>query len=209
MMSLNRFLTVVFQKEKLFTRACCWRISIVVYVVGFTLAYFSDYVISCCTAFIHYKVFSYKYTENGTNYVNTYIDIPLNFASSSLCFVMYFVIFIYVHKTNRANVGISSATASIRRVKEVRYAIQFAICSLFACLAWVSFRVFPLTIPPDMPEFYSFTAQCLILHCTANSLVFLVFNQEFKAKYFGQLSSISQVRAVNSMTTNNTPNQQS
>uniref|UniRef100_A0A7E4VSD9 7TM_GPCR_Srx domain-containing protein n=1 Tax=Panagrellus redivivus TaxID=6233 RepID=A0A7E4VSD9_PANRE len=177
-MALNRFLTVVYQKEKFFTRTCCWVISAIIYSAGFVTAFCGDYVISCCTAYIDYKVYSYTYLEPGYNYVNNYIDMPVNVTSSSVCSVPYITIFIYVRRVNKSNTAISYAVPNHRRKREVRYALQFAACSVMACVAWILFRILPVIIHPKAPYLRSLIVHFLIGHYTANSLIFIIFNAE-------------------------------
>uniref|UniRef100_A0A7E4ZW48 7TM_GPCR_Srx domain-containing protein n=1 Tax=Panagrellus redivivus TaxID=6233 RepID=A0A7E4ZW48_PANRE len=170
-MAFNRFMTVVFYQYPIFTRPRCWVIGIFVYGFCFVLAYFSDYVIPCCTAYLHYAVFSYEYIEKGTNYTNMYVELPLNASSSLICSILYTWIFVYVHKNSQINKTEAITNTKARRRKEVRYAVQFAGCSLLSFLTWVTFRIFPLIISPSVPQLYSFTVQSRVAATAKNSRV--------------------------------------
>uniref|UniRef100_A0A7E4UQZ3 7TM_GPCR_Srx domain-containing protein n=1 Tax=Panagrellus redivivus TaxID=6233 RepID=A0A7E4UQZ3_PANRE len=147
---------------------------------------------------MHYPVFSYAYIDTGFNYENIFIDLPMNSLGSLICSVLYIWVFIYVHKTSKATSEVLKTHANAKRVKEVRYAVQFAGCSVLFFLCWMTFRVFPLTLPKQIPQLFSITTLCLIWHCTANSLIFIIFNHEFKNKYFrrGMTSTVSKVVSV-------------
>ncbi|KAE9547942.1 hypothetical protein FO519_008841, partial [Halicephalobus sp. NKZ332] len=153
---------------------------------GFFLAVFSDFVIPCCIAYVYYGVYSYFYIGTDFNYVNTYIDLPVNSSSSFISILFYIIIFIYVRKNNLKASKFAREQHSSRKIKEVRYAVQFAFCSIFALMAWVTFRLFPIVVPSDQLAWFTVIAMCLILHCVANSLIFVFFNKEFKDKFFGR-----------------------
>uniref|UniRef100_A0AC34PVH1 7TM GPCR serpentine receptor class x (Srx) domain-containing protein n=1 Tax=Panagrolaimus sp. JU765 TaxID=591449 RepID=A0AC34PVH1_9BILA len=127
---------------------------------------------------------NYAYLQTGFNYVNTYIDMPVNSSSSFISILCYIIIFIYVRQNNIKASQFNRELSSIRRTKEIRYAIQFAFCSVFALFAWVTFRIFPLIVPADQLAWFTFIAFCVIAHSVANSLIFVGFNKEFKDKFF-------------------------
>ncbi|KAE9546970.1 hypothetical protein FO519_009818, partial [Halicephalobus sp. NKZ332] len=175
--------------------------------LGFFLAFFSDFVIPCCIAYVYYGVYSYFYIGTDFNYVNTYIDLPVNSSSSFISILFYIIIFIYVRKNNLKASKFAHEQHSSKKIKEVRYAVQFAFCSIIALMAWVTFRFFPIVVPSDQLAWFTVIAMCLILHCVANSLIFVFFNKEFRDRFLGRSIDINSSNTAPqfSMNTENIP----
>uniref|UniRef100_A0A7E4VPE5 7TM_GPCR_Srx domain-containing protein n=1 Tax=Panagrellus redivivus TaxID=6233 RepID=A0A7E4VPE5_PANRE len=196
-MALNRVSTVVFFKYSFFTRSGCWMTSIAIYAFSLFLSFVMNYIVPCCTIYIHYAVYSYAYIENEPS-INVYIDLFIDIGGSTTCFILYIYLFFNVHKANNATKGaIGTNQVGFRRNKEIRYAAQFGFCTVLACLAWVTFRIFPMIVPKDSKVWGCMTAQMMIGHCMATSLVFLIFNHEFQSKFFHPKSASLAAQSTN------------
>ncbi|KAK6054886.1 hypothetical protein COOONC_07609, partial [Cooperia oncophora] len=124
------------------------------------------------------EVLSYSYTaiDGVINYSNSYVDLPLNISSSSICAVCYSYIIFYVYKmTHLYGKG---AVGSKNRLKEYRYALQFCAISIFYLSAWVTFRVFPVLIGTRGVEYFIVISMCVTVNSSANAFVYITSNQE-------------------------------
>ncbi|KAH7693083.1 SRX-2 protein [Aphelenchoides avenae] len=189
-MALDRLVVVVYpQWDFLFSRRNVIIVSACIFPVALILALIADLVFPCCTVYVYHGVFGYSYFGEGTNYANQIFDVPMNFSSSAIALTCYAVIFVYVRRSNRIAVGTIDQQSAIRRKKkEVRYALQFGLLSLFVLCAWMSFRIFPLIVPPEIPELYVLITMCVVVHCSSNSFIYLTMNSEFKKQFAAQFT---------------------
>ncbi|GMT17050.1 hypothetical protein PFISCL1PPCAC_8347 [Pristionchus fissidentatus] len=91
LVSLNRFLVIVFNQYTVFTRKKTILLCIVQHLLALTLSITSQFLLPCCEFCFSYVVFSYQYITkpNIENYSNEFIDLPLNSASSIVSMIAY------------------------------------------------------------------------------------------------------------------------
>uniref|UniRef100_A0A8R1DRX7 7TM_GPCR_Srx domain-containing protein n=2 Tax=Caenorhabditis japonica TaxID=281687 RepID=A0A8R1DRX7_CAEJA len=124
--------------------------------------------------------YSYYQIDNLDNYPNMFIDLPLNFASSSIATICYSVI---VWTVRQATKGISHSLHTqhnrrSRRNREITYAMQFCFISIFYTFSWITFRVFPILIGNNGLEWFVTISTAVTINSSANALVYLISNQE-------------------------------
>ncbi|KAH7716874.1 SRX-1 protein [Aphelenchoides avenae] len=177
-MALNRLTVIIFPEWRfLFHRQNVLVMVVVIFVTSAILSITAEILMPCCTLYIYYYVFGFKYFGVGSyNYSVAYITTPLNVASSAISLVCYTTIFVFVRRLNR-----SAAVGNGKRAKEVKYAIQFAMLTVFTLIEWLVMRLFPPLVPPEYPEVYSVVIFADIIRCSANSLIFITMNHELKA----------------------------
>ncbi|KAI6186035.1 G-PROTEIN-RECEP-F1-2 domain-containing protein [Aphelenchoides besseyi] len=181
-MTSNRLIAVLFPCYiDLFERKRVFVYCTGICVLAVLLSIFADEILPCCSTYFYYGTYSYKFfgPANAFNYKNYFVDIPLNSATSLYSLVCYGSIFATVYKTNRT-LKVGDQNMNRRKLTEVRYAAQFAAISLFFLAAWISFRILPLIAPPDKPELFLITLIFVLMHCTANAMVYMLMNKEIK-----------------------------
>ncbi|KAE9547013.1 hypothetical protein FO519_009775 [Halicephalobus sp. NKZ332] len=201
--ALNRLIMVVFPLQShIFDRKKTIICGMMTLFLGFLGAFLVDFVVPCCIPYVYYGVYSYFYVGTGFNYVDHYIDLPFNTTIFFVSILLYIIIFIYVRKHNTNTSGLTQRQVSSRKNKEVRYAIQFGLCTIFAFSAWLTFRIFPLLVPSNQLHLFTVIGMCVILHCTANSLIFMTFNKEFRDRFLGKSVYINGSNAAPQFSTN-------
>ncbi|KAH7722705.1 Protein SRX-2 [Aphelenchoides avenae] len=191
-MAFNRLAVVVVPSWSIVSkRRHVVAVTVAVFPVCIALALLADVFLPCCTLYYYYGRYGLKYIGEGRNYANEFISLPINVVCSTASIVCYVIIFAYVWKTkSRVTDSINDKSRSAIRKREVRYALQFALLTLFLLFEWVSVRIFPKIVPPEVPQLYVVTTFLLLAHCLSNSLVLVTMNQEFKVA-FGKLLVLS------------------
>uniref|UniRef100_A0AC34RL18 7TM GPCR serpentine receptor class x (Srx) domain-containing protein n=1 Tax=Panagrolaimus sp. JU765 TaxID=591449 RepID=A0AC34RL18_9BILA len=191
--SFNRLITIMYPKATLFfSRKNTIKLAVGVYIAGFFIAWVANYWMPCCNFYLYYKSYSYTFLDYEDNVANYFIDTPINVVCSILAVVNYATIYSYVRISNKKVTKVMEISVQhARKSQELRYAFQFAFCTGCCVVTWISFRVMSLAMGgTNSPIFFSLTI-LQILHSSANSLVFLIFNkdvrQQFKHHIFGQV----------------------
>ncbi|KAI6223997.1 G-PROTEIN-RECEP-F1-2 domain-containing protein [Aphelenchoides besseyi] len=178
--AIDRLLNVVFPRVVKNWSSQVYIISIIaIYVLVFSMAVVSQLLLPCCTAYIYFGSFGYAYLGDGFNYSDHYIDLPLNSICTLLMFVCYAWIYLFLKRTN-AVVPLRLDEKLRRKYREGKMALQFGVIATVLAFTWISFRIFPLLIPPTIPQLYSLVTFALSFHCGSNSFIFLTMNKEFQ-----------------------------
>uniref|UniRef100_A0A914CGU6 7TM GPCR serpentine receptor class x (Srx) domain-containing protein n=1 Tax=Acrobeloides nanus TaxID=290746 RepID=A0A914CGU6_9BILA len=139
--AVDRVVTIVFfTSYNIFTRKVVIVVAFGVYIGGFLLEAMVMFVIPCC----HIAYFG----EIGFNYVDYFVDLPVDITTSLIALLSYIVLYLYIkfnpHQKSSATVFTnefqhqsSQSRLSRSKVKEIRFAIQFAAISIFSLLATV------------------------------------------------------------------------
>uniref|UniRef100_A0A914CFV1 7TM GPCR serpentine receptor class x (Srx) domain-containing protein n=1 Tax=Acrobeloides nanus TaxID=290746 RepID=A0A914CFV1_9BILA len=148
--AVDRVVTIVFfTSYNIFTRKVVIVVAFGVYIGGFLLEAMVMFVIPCCQSYIYYKTYSIAYFgEIGFNYVDYFVDLPVDITTSLIALLSYIVLYLYIkfnpHQKSSATVFTnefqhqsSQSRLSRSKVKEIRFAIQFAAISIFSLLATV------------------------------------------------------------------------
>ncbi|CAJ0567592.1 unnamed protein product, partial [Mesorhabditis spiculigera] len=180
LMAVNRLVVMCFSNVNVFTRRNTLIFAISTYSIAAVLAILSQYVLPCCRFSFDYFVFSYRYiTIDGLmNYPNTFIDMPLNALSTTVCGCCYFAIVLWIFSIN-AKKGQGAAHSHETKL-EIKYAKQFFIITIFYMNAWTSFRYLPVLIGGSNLYLYSFCSLNAMLSFGANGLVYYHTNSEIK-----------------------------
>ncbi|KAI6171527.1 G-PROTEIN-RECEP-F1-2 domain-containing protein [Aphelenchoides bicaudatus] len=181
--AIDRLLSVVFPgTARSFTLKNYTQISVLIYLISGGMAVWSQFFSPCCTAYVYYGTFGYAYLGDGFNYSDHFIDLPLNSSITILMFVCYAWIYLCVRRSNRI-ASVTDDELSKRRAKEVKFATQFSVIASVLAFTWITFRIFPLVIPPEIPQLYSLVPLALTFHCSTNATIFLTMNSEFSKVY--------------------------
>ncbi|KAE9546716.1 hypothetical protein FO519_010072, partial [Halicephalobus sp. NKZ332] len=184
--ALNRFIVIIFPLySHIFDRKKTIICSMMALFLGSFGAFLVNFFVPCCIVYVYYGAYSYLYIGTSFNYIDHYIEFPLNIIIFSVSILLYITIFIHVRKHNTKISGLTQQQLLSRKNKEIRYAMQFSLYTIFAFIAWVTFRLFPMIVPPNKLYLFTVTPVCLIIHCTITSFIFIFFNKEFKHKFFG------------------------
>ncbi|CAI2353061.1 unnamed protein product [Caenorhabditis sp. 36 PRJEB53466] len=180
-MALNRFIVICLQKHNVFTFTSTT--FIFVFLIPFCLLsmYLAQYVSPCCTFLFDQEFLSYSYypIEGIPNYSNQF-DLPLNATSSTISAICYILIYWTVHKSTPANSSVNDAQRS-RRLRDIKYAMQFSLILAFYIFVWVLFRVLPVLLKDRHVEWFILVPICYTINCTSNALVYLGFNSEVQS----------------------------
>uniref|UniRef100_A0AC34RTC3 7TM GPCR serpentine receptor class x (Srx) domain-containing protein n=1 Tax=Panagrolaimus sp. JU765 TaxID=591449 RepID=A0AC34RTC3_9BILA len=153
---------------------------------GICMAIFSDVILPCCQVYFYHLYYSFAYLHPGFNYVDSFVDLPLNTSSSVIAMICYIFIYVWVHQKHKIAKTMpknQSFVAQKTSSREVRYAFQFACCFAFFCCSWILFRVAPAVIPLEMNYLYSLTLFTLMAHISANSFLFVAMNPTFQREF--------------------------
>lgn len=150
--AFNRFVMVVYPKMSfIFSRKVTIQIIIFVYILGFSISLFGNYILPCCKIYIYYATFSYTILDTGYNYLNTFIAIPINIVASLIPVVIYTTVsfchrnclfhesldvHLYTHveqKDNKCDRQIHAANEEISRV-QIYLPIHPVYCILYCKL---------------------------------------------------------------------------
>uniref|UniRef100_A0A7E4V2X4 7TM_GPCR_Srx domain-containing protein n=1 Tax=Panagrellus redivivus TaxID=6233 RepID=A0A7E4V2X4_PANRE len=183
-MAFNRYVTIVFNNRKAFTRRRSSIFGGFSFAVASVIAVIAQCIVPCCTLHYNYKTYSYFYSLTDSNYANFLITLPINTASTITSCFLYILIFFYIHRVNKTATGITTDTSRIRRAKEAHYAVQFFMITVFSTITWLAVQCFPLFITEESKEWMCIMSLCHLVHCVVNSLIFIFYNREFKYKYF-------------------------
>ncbi|KHJ97031.1 hypothetical protein OESDEN_03002 [Oesophagostomum dentatum] len=112
--------------------------------------------------------YSWIFKGDTPNYVNTFVDLPMDIASSAVCGICYSYIIFYVWKT--AHFYKTGNSGSTNRVKEYRYALQFCAISVFYFIVWFSFLFFPMLIGTNRAEFFIVIPISVTMDASMNGL---------------------------------------
>ncbi|KHJ85779.1 hypothetical protein OESDEN_14486 [Oesophagostomum dentatum] len=143
--------------------------------------------------------FSWILKGDTPNYVNTFVDLPINIASSGICGICYSYIIFYVWKT--AHLYKSGNSVGTNRVREYRYALQFCAISIFYFMVWMSFLFFPVLIGTSRVEFFIVSSISLTMDASMNALIYISFNTEVQAALFNAKEGITSQNAPVSIST--------
>uniref|UniRef100_A0A8R1I9V5 7TM GPCR serpentine receptor class x (Srx) domain-containing protein n=2 Tax=Caenorhabditis japonica TaxID=281687 RepID=A0A8R1I9V5_CAEJA len=67
-----------------------------------------------------------------------------------------------------------------RSHQELTYAMQFCLISMFYTITWILFRLFPMFFGGQKVEWFILTSLCHVCNCSANALVYIMFNKEIR-----------------------------
>ncbi|KAE9547205.1 hypothetical protein FO519_009585 [Halicephalobus sp. NKZ332] len=158
-------------------------IIIFVYVFGYLTSWFSDYYLSCCKFYLYYGSYSYAFLDTEYNVANIFVDTPVNFIASGIAVANYIIVYIFIHISNRrVSLVMGDSIRRKRRAQKIKYLFQFTLCTVCCIATWVSFRVFSALGVPKGPVYLVFTT-FQVFHSATNSLVFLIFNKEFRQQF--------------------------
>ncbi|KAI6204411.1 hypothetical protein M3Y94_00671500 [Aphelenchoides besseyi] len=183
--AVDRLLNVVFiGVARLASIRTYFWISTAIYVLSALMAVWSQLLSPCCTVYVFYGAFGYSYLGSSYNYADHFVDLPLNSTVTILMFVCYAWIYFFVRRSNR-QISVTGDEMAKRKAKEIKFATQFSIIASVLAFTWISFRVFPMVIRPEMgiPQLYSLVTLALTFHCSTNATIFLSMNSEFRRNY--------------------------
>ncbi|KAE9546971.1 hypothetical protein FO519_009817 [Halicephalobus sp. NKZ332] len=182
--SFNRLTTVIYPKSAYwFSKRVTIGIIIFAYVFGYLISWFADYYLPCCKFYLYYDGFSYAILDTDYNVANIFVNTPVNFVTSGFAVINYLIMYIFVHISNRKMTKfVSKSTQRTRKIREIKYAFQFALCTFCGIATWVSFRVFSLFGIPRSPVYFILTT-FQILNASVNSIIFLIFNKDIQKQF--------------------------
>ncbi|RCN38851.1 hypothetical protein ANCCAN_15235 [Ancylostoma caninum] len=196
LMAANRLIAVCFPSVDFFTYRNASIIMSALFPATLLLTWVAQYVSPCCKITHDHTLLSFSYyTQDGIpNYINMYIDAPMDLLSS---------IVVYMSKMRRDYQTSNNGGGSI--LVEYKYALQFFAISIFFLTAWVCFRVFPLVIGKEKGECYIVVSLCISVNCSANSMVYTTSNSEVRRtlKIIGR--GTANKRASNAFSSNVVP----
>uniref|UniRef100_A0A914QPP6 7TM GPCR serpentine receptor class x (Srx) domain-containing protein n=1 Tax=Panagrolaimus davidi TaxID=227884 RepID=A0A914QPP6_9BILA len=155
------------------------------YAAGILTSIFSTYIFYCCSMFLDYKTMTFAYDgDGGPNYADNSLDLPINITCFTISVLCYIRIYWFVKSSNTKIVTtLSKSKAENRKLKETKYALQFAACTLCAIVICVLFHVLPFFLPLGIDRAYIIYSFLEIIHSSANSLIFVFLNNEIRKKF--------------------------
>ncbi|CAI2354165.1 unnamed protein product [Caenorhabditis sp. 36 PRJEB53466] len=183
-MALNRVVVICSGYKDFFTHRVLLLIFSFIFPTAIALTYLAQFGFSCCALVYDNRILSIRYHSFGNatiNYSNLFIDVPLNFGTSMTAFVCYSMargkIIFEIWKTKKA-IGVEVAAQSNHVKREISYAIQFCLITIFYTISWILFRLFPIILGNRGMELYCFVMIAVSLNNSANAVVFIIFNKE-------------------------------
>uniref|UniRef100_A0A914DT73 Uncharacterized protein n=1 Tax=Acrobeloides nanus TaxID=290746 RepID=A0A914DT73_9BILA len=83
-------LTIVFPKKTaFFTRSIVIKLSIGVFIVAYMMGTLTHFVLPCCRIYLWYVAYTTVYLDHDFNYVDWFVDLPLNLTSSTIAIICY------------------------------------------------------------------------------------------------------------------------
>ncbi|CAI2354166.1 unnamed protein product [Caenorhabditis sp. 36 PRJEB53466] len=181
-MAVNRLVVIYYRRSDLFTRRNICILFGFLIPFSLLLMYMAQYGFPCCAFVFDHTVLSYSYyqIDDLDNYPNMFIDLPLNFTSSTIATICYALI-VWTVRQSTKGIAASLNTQQLRRSRrnrEVTYAMQFCFISMFYTFSWITFRTFPVLIGDKGLEWFVSISTAVTINSSANALVYLISNQE-------------------------------
>lgn len=131
-----------------------------------------------------YKIYSYGYVDMSSfNYNDQFILMPVNILTGVYIIIVHGMVIYNIRVTsNRVADALAAETQQRRRAKDIRYAYQLIIVSVVFVCVWIFFHSFTSAASPTIAPlgYFSITIVVEIINASANSVVFILFNEEVK-----------------------------
>uniref|UniRef100_A0A7E4ZRE8 7TM_GPCR_Srx domain-containing protein n=1 Tax=Panagrellus redivivus TaxID=6233 RepID=A0A7E4ZRE8_PANRE len=184
----NRTIIVVLpHMHKLLSRTFTIGMTFLALLLAIIVATAANYGPYCCSFYLNYVTFSYSFVSRALvfNTANFFIDLPVNIICSIACVVFYVIIYTHIRgSTKKIHSSMGDRAAQARNSRELKIAFQFFICSGTYISIWITFRIASYYITREYQELKVILTLLHIFHCTANSVVFLIFNKDIRRGFF-------------------------